>query len=127
MATFDADAYVAAREPFELVVRRRVYRAKPVSAELVIAVERDLVSGDTARMGRALTRLLRAAFPWRWQYLWTGDPVRRFLSLDLATRAEGLRRFFSFLGVATSAAPETTGTPSPRPTSTHGPGPAALA
>lgn len=125
MATFDADAYVAARDPFEIVVRRRVYRARPVSAELVIAVEKDLASADSDRVSRALTRLLRAAYPWQWRYLWTGDPVRLFLAQDLATRAEGLRRFFRFLGAATNAAPATTGTPSPKPTSTPGPEPVA--
>jgi hypothetical protein len=123
MTVFDADAYIAAREPFDLKVRGRVYRARPVSAELVIVVEKELASGDSSRVSRALTRLLRAAFPFRWRYVWMGDPVQLFLAQDLATRAEGLRRFFFYLGEAVTVAPATSGTPSPKPISTRGPEP----
>lgn len=112
MATFDADAYRAAREPFVLVIGRRAWRARPVSAELVIATRKDLTGDDLQAQARALMTLLRAAFPWRLSMAWLGDPVRQLLQLDLPTRQEVLRRFFRFLGGApTERAPETTGTP----------------
>lgn len=112
MATFDADAYRAAREPFVLVAGGRYHTARPVSAELVIATRPDLASNDPATQRRALVRLLRAAYPWRPTMLWRGDPVRVLMRLDLATRQEALRRFFRYLGGGgSSPAPETSGTP----------------
>ena len=110
MTAFDADAYRAAREPFRLVAGGRIYEARPVSAELVIATRPALAAGTPTHRLAALRRLLRAAFPWRWAMLWRGDPVRVFLRLDVATQQEALRRFFRFLGAASSLrAPATTG------------------
>jgi hypothetical protein len=98
MATFDALAYREAREPFRLVAGGRVWTARPVSAELVIQLRPALASPTDAERAAALQRLLRAAFPWRPQY-WFGDPVRALLRLDLESRQEALRRFFSYLGL----------------------------
>ena len=110
MTTFDADAYRAAREPFRLVAGGRIYEARPVSAELVIATRPALAAGERETRVAALRRLLRAAFPWRWGMLWRGDPVRVFLRLDAATQQETLRRFFRFLGAGSShRAPATSG------------------
>lgn len=112
MAAFDADAYRQAREPFELTLGGRTYRARPVSAELVVRLNGELAA-DERRARKAIERLLRAAFPWRASYLWFGDPVRQFLALDVATRNAGLRDFFRFLGdVGTLPPPPAThGTP----------------
>jgi hypothetical protein len=110
VTAFDADAYRAAREPFRLVAGGRIYAARPVSAELVIATRPALASETRASRLAALRRLLRAAFPWRWSMLWRGDPVRVFLRLDAATQQEALRRFFRYLGAgSTHRAPATTG------------------
>lgn len=111
MARFDADAYREAREPFELRLNGRTYRARPVSAELVARMNGPLTSGDERQARRALERLLRAAFPWRAAYLWLGDPVTAFLRLDVATRNAGLRDFFRFLGDGATPPPATHGTP----------------
>lgn len=111
MAHFDADAYRAAREPFTLAVAGRTYAARPVSAELVVRLERDLGASDGRVARRALRRLLRAAFPWRVAWLWLGDPVDRALQLDLDARRELLTRFFRFLGGRSAVPPATPGTP----------------
>lgn len=110
MATFDADAYRAAREPFEVIVYGRRHVARPVSAELVIAVQPALASGDIRVATKALKRLLRAAFPWR-LWMWVrGDPVYHVLYLDVATRSALIARFFRFLGGGSLTPPATSGT-----------------
>jgi len=111
VATFDADAYRAAREPFEVVVYGRRHRARPVSAELVIAVQPHLASGNVATATAALKRLLRAAFPWRVWMWFRGDPVYHVLYLDMATRNALITSFFRFLGGVSPTLPETSGTP----------------
>ncbi len=110
MSVFDADAYRAARAPFILVVKGRRHVARPVSAELVIALQPDLASPTPRVATAALKRLLRAAFPWTLSMWWRGDPVYHALYLDLATRNELLQRFFLFLGgVEPPARPATPG------------------
>lgn len=98
MATFDADAYRAAREPYTVIVHGRTHTALPVSAELVIAVSPQLASTDTATYRSGLKRLLRAAFPWRLAMWWQGDPVYHILYLDGPTRGALINGFFRFLG-----------------------------
>lgn len=110
MATFDADAYRAAREPFRIVVKGRTHEARPVSAELVIAVQPDLACGDATRATGALKRLLRAAFPWKLWMWWRGDPVYQVLYLDPATRNALIASFFRFLGGGSPTPPATSGT-----------------
>ena len=56
------------------------YVGRPLSAEAVRITHRDLGgvkdrAGETAVLGR----LMRKAFPLRWVFLWSGDPVRLFL------------------------------------------------
>lgn len=109
MATFDADAYRAAREPFIVKVKGRQHVARPVSAELVIAVQPDLASKDVTRATSALKRLLRAAFPWRLSMWWKGDPVYQVLYLDTATRNALVTSFFRYLGGAYLTPPATGG------------------
>lgn len=111
MATFDADAYRAAREPFTVIVHGRTYVARPVSAELVIDTQPALASGDRKASSAALKRLLRAAFPWKLRMWWQGDPVFHILYLDPATRNALVTRFFFFLGGADEPPPATPGTP----------------
>lgn len=114
MTVFDAEAYRAAREPFILVVKGRRHVARPVSAELVIALQPKLSSADHAVATAALKRLLRAAFPWKLWMWWRGDPVYHALYLDLRTRRALLSDFFRFLGDDDQpTSPATPGTISP--------------
>lgn len=109
MPTFDADAYRAAREPFAVVVNKRRRVARPVSAEIVIALQPALASTDGAVANRALRKLFRAAFPWRLAYWWLGDPVRQILELDPVTRKRLVLDFFGYLGGTSAPLPPVTG------------------
>jgi len=111
---FDADAFVAAREAWTLTIGGRTFTARPVSVAQVLTFQRAMTAAgtDQAALVRAVTVLLRAAFPARWSYLWSPDPVRLALALDTAAQAAVLTDFFGYLARTLS-----TGTPRPTPPS----------
>lgn len=117
MATFDADAWLAAHEPWSLRLGGRVYRSRPVSILAVIAYQAAVAEaqGDPLANIRALERILRLAFPWRWTYL-RRDPVALILGLDDAARATVVRDFFDAAATRFRPLIPTTGTDSPLPT-----------
>ncbi|MCC7132479.1 MAG: hypothetical protein IT352_07540 [Gemmatimonadales bacterium] len=121
---FDVDAWLEAQTPWTVTIRRRRYHAEPVSVLAVFAFQKDVEAlkgtTDTAGYQRAVERLLREAFPYRWRMLlpWHGDPVRRILALRPDAQQAVLRDFFEWtatrLGVTGS--PTTPGSNSDAPT-----------
>lgn len=101
MAVFDVDAWLEAQEPWTVKLGRRTYRAEPVSVLAVLRFYRAVEEGKTgadadAAYVRAVEALLREAFPYRWRWIWRGDPVRRILGLDPAVQQAVLRDFFEW-------------------------------
>lgn len=130
---FDADAFLAARSGWEVTLGGRTYRSAYVSIEQVMDFEKAINgtpaeteeggqpggSGPSPRARRAaLRQLLRRMFPFRLEYIWLGDPVRRILGLDQHTRGKILADFFVWrLRVHGLEMPGTTSqTQTPRPT-----------
>lgn len=116
MAHFDADAALAARTPWTITLRGRRYVARLVSQPALMAFQEAmrLAGTDGLKQGRAIRGLWCAAFPWKWRYLWQGDPVRRLMGLDEATHYAALADFLASRGTAPASPPsppKTTGRP----------------
>lgn len=111
--TFNADALLAAEEPWAFVWEGERHEARPVSALAVERAFRDLAPlapADVEGRERILRRLFRLAFPWRTHYWWRGrDPISAIDAMPTRVRRELLRDFFEY------QAGETLGTPTPRP------------
>jgi hypothetical protein len=73
--SFNLDAYRTINVGWSLTVGGRTYRARPVSAEQVIAYLGEMEGASPRRAQRALRHLLRHAFPRRVSFWWRGDPV----------------------------------------------------
>lgn len=93
---FNAEAFAAAHAPWTLTLRGETFTAVDPSADEVIRFRAAMrEAGDDAAAQRLiLRRFIRARFPWRWSYLWTGDPVGRFLALPLAAQEAALLSLF---------------------------------
>lgn len=113
--SWSLSSWQAARKPFELELYGRWYRARPVSAERVLAYQAALRGASEAQGWAETLKLLRDAFPWRPSYWWRGDPVKLFARVikdSPAAAAEALRAFFPLLQGAPSV-PLTNGTSLP--------------
>jgi hypothetical protein len=112
---FDADAFVAAREAWSLTIGGRTYPARPVSVQQVLTFQQAIAAAGTDARAyvRAVTVLLRAAFPARWAYLWSPDPVRLVLALDTAAQQAVLTDFFGYLVRTLTGGTTRTTPPSP--------------
>ena len=113
---FNADAFLAAHEPWALTLGGRQYVARPVSAPVMLKMQAAIVQAPTAEEQFLLfLSLLRLAFPRRWSYRWSGDPVAKVALLPPAALKELQEDFFGYLAGVTRprAAPATSGTPSP--------------
>lgn len=119
---FNADAYLRARKPWELVLGGRTYRAGWVSVEQVQAFlvafqgekkeGEDQVTPPSAEQRTAATQVfLRKVFPARVSYLWR-DPVGQIMGLDEEARGAILADFFVWWKAQRSAS-STNGTDSP--------------
>jgi hypothetical protein len=114
----DADALTA---PWELKLGGRVHTARPVSttqvrawSEAHKAAERLPDPRFEARVkDAALHRLLRRAFPWRWQYLLDreADPLWHFWRRPKEVQEEIVESFFVYRGIF-----DRQRTPGPKPT-----------
>jgi hypothetical protein len=117
---FDADAFLRAREPWVLTVGGRQFMARPVSIAQVLTFQQAVTAanGDAVATAKAMTALLRAAFPPRWSYLLPGrDPVRLVLALDQDAQGAVLADFFGYLVRTTLRQRGTTRTTRPSPPS----------
>jgi hypothetical protein len=123
---FNADAFLAAREPWTLTIGGRTYAARPVSVAQVLQFQKDVdgAGGDPARVTAAMTALLRAMFPPRWAYVVGRDPVRAILALDTGAQSEVLRDFFEYLARTMNRTTGTTKIPPSPPSSVPTPTPA---
>ena len=85
-----------------LTVGGRSFTASPLSVEQVRAWQdaHDAAEGkaDSAAQERALTALLRLAFPAKWSMLWTGDPVRLVRQLPAPEMERTMASFFLWCG-----------------------------
>lgn len=92
---FSADLFRAAHRPWQLTTGGRTFVARHVSAPAVVAFHTRFAEArsETGRM-RALRRLLRLAFPWRFSYLVRGDPVRILARMEPAAQRAALADFF---------------------------------
>lgn len=102
---FSADAEMAALEPWTILIGGRVHTAAPVSRQQVLAfwavIGRSKDGTATPQdEENALRTLLRAVFPKRWSYWWTGDPVRQIMALDFRARQRAIESFFESLAPA---------------------------
>lgn len=124
---FDADAFLAAREPWTLTLGGRAYTARPLSVPQVLAFQQamETAGADEAKQATAVAVLLRQMFPPRWAYVWR-DPVRLIQALPSDVQAEVLKDFFEYLARTLSQSPKTTTPPStPLSAPTPPPSPAA--
>lgn len=118
---FDADAWLAAHEPWTLKLAGRVHVARPVSILAIQRFQAGIVSaGDNVdRQRKAIRTVLRVAYPFRVRYWVGGDPVKMVMGLDEAARQAVLADFFGWAANRyRSNASSTTGTGSPPPTVT---------
>ena len=98
MASFDVDAFRDAHRPFGFSAGGRSFESQHVSAPAVAAFFAAFqIARTEADRARALTKILRLAFPMRLSYRWRGDPVRILLALEPAARNEALLSFFEHL------------------------------
>lgn len=117
---FNADAFLAAREPWTLTIGGRTYAARPVSIGQVLDFQKmaTAAAADPAAQQAAITRLLRLMFPAHWSYLLPGrDPVQRITALDPQAQSEVLRDFFEYLARTLHRTAGTTRTTPPSPPS----------
>lgn len=128
---FDVTQYRAAHRPFALTVgegrSRRIFTARHVSAPQVFRFQEmhaaAVAAGNRRRQEAAIRWVLRVAFPWRFSYLYRGDPVRLLLAFEPGARREALADFFGVLrgpeaATAQSNGRATNGTTSSTPIST---------
>jgi hypothetical protein len=96
---FNLDAFREAHRPWSLTVGARTWTARHVSAREVQAYEHKLAAAtdQESKAVAAVRWILRRAFPWRFSYLFRGDPVRICLALEPAARREALTDFFACL------------------------------
>ena len=104
MPLIDADAALAALEPFQLTIGGRTYTAKPLSWPEHQRVEQAaaaLLEGKLteAAFEKTLRLALRAAFPARWRYIIrpSEDPVLQILELTPIVRQAVVNGFFDHL------------------------------
>lgn len=116
--SFDADAWLAAHRPWSVTLGGREYVSRPVSILEVVAFQTDVqaASGQFRRQMGLVRGFLRKAFPWRWRYLWHGDPVARILALDDEARGAVLADFFESVLARLRRMSPTNGTRSGEPT-----------
>ncbi|HEV8453757.1 MAG TPA: hypothetical protein VGQ24_02625 [Gemmatimonadales bacterium] len=96
--SFNADAYLRARQPWELRLGNRAYRAAWISVEEVTAFlvafqGNNGTPPDAAGRLAATRTLLRRMFPWQLSYRWR-DPVKQVMRLDDEARSAILADFF---------------------------------
>jgi hypothetical protein len=108
----DLDAWRREHPAWSVTLDGYTYRGRPVSARAVAAM--PLGKGPVAEID-AMERLFRLAFPWRFSYLWRGDPVKRIMGLDPPAYKAVVQDFFECLGLRPSQSPRgTSTTDSPR-------------
>lgn len=111
---FNGDDWRAAHPVWSVTLDGHTYCARPVSARVVVDLVPKLLAADGTEALRWLERLFREAFPWRIEYWWWGDPVKKLFALDAAALREARDDFFGHLGAsAAPSVPATNGTTSP--------------
>lgn len=117
---FNADAYLRARQPWELVLAGRTYKAAWVSAEEVAGFLVALKGEDDSpsRQDAAVRGLLQRMFP-GWRVPWR-HPVTLVMGLDREARGAILADFFVWWkgqrnGSSTNGTDSPSRTPPPTP------------
>ena len=100
MPTFNADQWLAAREPWSIVFDQKRFEAAAVSAVEVVDFQSRLAAAgeDLGAAQRAVRDFLRLLFPRRVWYRWRGDPVSRIVAMGTDGQKAVLDDFFAWLG-----------------------------
>ena len=111
----DVDQWRRAHPAWSVTLDGFEFRARPVSARAVASVAELFTKSSADQLG-AMEQLLRLAFPWRFSYVWRGNPVAKIMALEPSAYREVVTDFFGHLGLKSATSPSTGGTNSPTPT-----------